>query len=111
MLRLVTGWAGVCFGLLGALRVFRAEAPVQAAWFAVLFGVAALALARRHWPAVRLAAAVALLFAVLGVMTVGPLLLPGAGLLAAAGYDRLWGAGGAHLPPEDGAGPSRGIGC
>lgn len=106
MIRVATGWAGVCLGLLGALGVFRAEAPVQAAGVAVLFAAGALALARRHWPAVRLAAAGALIFALLGAMTVGPLLLPGAGLLAAAGYDRLWGSRSLQSPPEDGARPS-----
>ncbi|MFO7173921.1 MAG: hypothetical protein DIU70_013315 [Bacillota bacterium] len=106
MVRLVTGWAGVGLGLLGALGAFRAEAPVQAAIFAVLFAAGALALARRHWPAVWLAAAGALLFAVLAVMTVGPLLLPGAGLLTAAGYDGLWGSEGPESPREDRASPS-----
>lgn len=90
MVRRATGFAGVCLGVLAAAWMLRADLPVWGVGFLLLFAAAGLALARQQWHRVRFVGALTLILALLGVMTIGATVLPGAALVTAASHDGLW---------------------
>lgn len=90
MARIATGFAGVCLGVLAAVWMLRTGLLIWGMWFLLLFAMSGLTLVHQHWHRARLVAALILIPTLLGVMTIGAKVLPGAALVTAASYDGLW---------------------